>query len=239
MPSWLLNILKETISACKKRGHFMFFKTLCSLVFWPLVLSGLIFAGCLALWRDEVAPPQRTCVTCLQRWTLSNQPWQSSTLSIKSCWDHSCTDRKTKPAQRKLCTIKYQRKIAVFCNTFDKMFIFSFFFFSMWNHYSTVCFLYQITSLWRKVLSCYKTKGWMVIVWKAKEWANIAKWDCNTSFIFLFWVSVCFCFILILCYRHYNVFSQTAWGRNSLPHILKFYCSVRSKKSNVLKSNSE
>lgn len=58
--------------------------------------SGLIFfpAGCLALWPGGQAAPQRTCVTCLQKWTLSSLLWPSSTSSTKLCWDLSCTDER-------------------------------------------------------------------------------------------------------------------------------------------------
>lgn len=52
-------------------------------------------SGCLASWRGGQAAPQRTCATCLQRWTLSSPPWPSSTSSTKSCWDLSCTDERT------------------------------------------------------------------------------------------------------------------------------------------------
>ena len=57
-------------------------------------LTSPLAAGCLALWRGVRAAPQRTCVTCLQRWTPSSRLWPSSTLSTKSCWDHSCADER-------------------------------------------------------------------------------------------------------------------------------------------------
>lgn len=61
-------------------------------VFSPL--TSPFAAGCLALWRGVQAAPRRTCVTCLQRWTPSSQLWPSSTLSTKSCWDHSYADER-------------------------------------------------------------------------------------------------------------------------------------------------
>lgn len=51
-------------------------------------------AGCLASWQGGRAAPQRTCVTCLQRWTPSSPPWPSSTSLTKSCSDLSCTDER-------------------------------------------------------------------------------------------------------------------------------------------------
>lgn len=58
-------------------------------------LSCLLFAaGCLALWQGGRAVLQKTCVTCLQRWTPSSQLWPLSTLSTKSCWAHSYTDER-------------------------------------------------------------------------------------------------------------------------------------------------
>lgn len=54
----------------------------------------LFAAGYLALWRGGQAVLQRTCVTCLQRWIPSSQLWPLSTLSTKSCWDHSYTDER-------------------------------------------------------------------------------------------------------------------------------------------------
>lgn len=58
--------------------------------FWCL----FSFAECLALWQGGQELPQKTCVTCLQRQTLSNQLWPLSTLSTKSCQDHSYADEK-------------------------------------------------------------------------------------------------------------------------------------------------
>lgn len=55
-------------------------------------LDFLSSAGYLALWRGGQAAPQRTCVTCLQRWTLSNLPWPLLTSSTKLCWDLNYTD---------------------------------------------------------------------------------------------------------------------------------------------------
>ena len=62
------------------------------ILFTPLCL--LFVAGCLASLPGERAALLKTCVTCLQRWTPSSQPWPLSTLSTKSCWDHTYVDER-------------------------------------------------------------------------------------------------------------------------------------------------
>lgn len=66
-----------------------------SIALQPFDFSGVLFAaGCLALWPEGQAALRKTSVTCSQRWTPSSQPWPSSTLSTKSCWDRSYGDER-------------------------------------------------------------------------------------------------------------------------------------------------